>query len=403
MIVGESEAFLFSRSCHVAAIHAWVGSGVISTVLVACGMPLAGRTVGTTRAETVRVERRALAMGTRVEVIVEADDRGRAVAASQAALDVVTDTERRLSTWRDDSELSLLNTTPVGSWAALSAATSRELSEALVWAEATGGAFDPTVGALVRAWDLRGAGRVPSEDDLRALRRRVGHAGLEVSSTGGRRTIDGLEVEEGGFGKGAALRAATAAAVAAGARCVRVDLGGQWASGGTCEEVRLSVSHPADRSREIATFPWSRGSVATSGHSERDVTVNGVTVGHLLDPRTGRPAPYVGSVTVAAPDPLVADVVATALAVMGPDEGALWLRTHPDLVLEALYAFTLTDGGVRLLVTPGVADRIRTAPGVTVRLLARENTDHGPQRGRLESDLGSESTTPDDAPARPRR
>jgi thiamine biosynthesis lipoprotein len=71
--------------------------------------------------------------------------------------------------------------------------------------------------------------------------------------------------------------------------------------------------------------------VATSGTSERWAQVDGRRLGHILDPRTGRPAPAWGSVTVVHPDPLVADILSTALYVMGPDEGLRWLDDHPGI------------------------------------------------------------------------
>lgn len=315
-----------------------------------------------------RIERRALAMGTRLETVVEAADRQRAVAASEAALEAVADTERRLSTWRDDSELARLNGAPVATWVPLSLATAHELADALRWATITGGAFDPTVGALVRAWDLRGAGRVPDEGELEAVRRGVGPAGLELGPHGGRRLVDDMTVEEGGFGKGAGLRAAVAAARTAGADCVRVDLGGQWAGDGSCAPVPMSIGHPADRGTPVATFDWTAGSVATSGHSERRVTADGVTFSHLLDPRTGWPAEDRGSVTVLAADPLAADAVATALAVMGAEEGVRWLEGHREF--EAVFATTDSRGVVRLVATPAVGGMIRPQDGVLVEVVA---------------------------------
>jgi thiamine biosynthesis lipoprotein len=177
-----------------------------------------------------------------------------------------------------------------------------------------------------------------------------------------------MTVEEGGFGKGAGLRTAVAAARAAGADCVRVDLGGQWAGDGSCAPVPMSIAHPADRGTPVATFDWTAGSVATSGHSERRVTADGIAFSHLLDPRTGWPAEDRGSVTVLAADPLAADAVATALAVMGAEEGLRWLEGHREF--EAVFATTDSRGVVRLAATPGVGGRIRPLDGVLVEVVA---------------------------------
>ncbi len=71
--------------------------------------------------------------------------------------------------------------------------------------------------------------------------------------------------------------------------------------------------------------------MSTSGNSERWVERNGSRIGHILDPRTGRPTASWGSVTVVAEDPLAADVLSTALYVQGPDEGLRWMRDDPDV------------------------------------------------------------------------
>ena len=86
----------------------------------------------------------------------------------------------------------------------------------------------------------------------------------------------------------------------------------------------VGVAHPDRREREVARLKLQDRAVATSGESERFVEVEGVRYGHILDPRTGIPVPAWGSVTVVAKDPLVADVLSTALFVMGPDRGSAW-------------------------------------------------------------------------------
>jgi thiamine biosynthesis lipoprotein len=66
------------------------------------------------------------------------------------------------------------------------------------------------------------------------------------------------------------------------------------------------------------------GSLSTSGGSERDRRVQGQRIGHIIDPRTGRPSTFDGSVVVWSERGLAADIISTALYVMGPDEGLRW-------------------------------------------------------------------------------
>ena len=103
----------------------------------------------------------------------------------------------------------------------------------------------------------------------------------------------GARIEEGGFGKGAGLDAALAAAraMAPGAH-IELDFGGQLAWTGRRAPVEVAVADPRDRSRAVLalTLDAAAGSLSTSGNSEHPTVVDGVRIGHLLDPRTGRPA-----------------------------------------------------------------------------------------------------------------
>ena len=99
-------------------------------------------------------------------------------------------------------------------------------------------------------------------------------------------------------------------------------------------------------------------SVSTSGDSERSRTVGGERIGHLLDPRYGRPARDFGSATVVAPSGLAADVLSTAFFVLGPEAG---LELSGELnrrgfANEALF-LVATSEGVKPLATRGLRFR----------------------------------------------
>src|SRR6185295_13164811 len=120
--------------------------------------------------------RRLASMGTTLDLTVLAVDRPAAVAASERAVEALEAAERRLSTWRDDTELAAVNRAPVGAPVPLSKELARDLAAALDCARETGGAFDPTVGALVAAWGLRHGGRHPSDPEIEAALRATGFA-----------------------------------------------------------------------------------------------------------------------------------------------------------------------------------------------------------------------------------
>lgn len=311
------------------------------------------------------LSRQVAAMGTVLEMSVSARDRGTALAASQSLLEAVDAVERRLSTWREDSELSRFNRSVPGIEVGLSEELEADLREARRWWSATGGAFDPGAGSLVAVWDLRGRGRRPSDSELAAARAAAGLEHLVLTLGVGARTAAGFAIEEGGFAKGVALREAAAAALAADASCVVMNFGGHIEVAGDCGERWVEVADPQQRSKSVARISLDSGSVATSGNSERGLVVERVELGHILDPLSGRPAPDWGAVTVVAADPVAADCLATALFVMGPDRGAEWV--HAQTGIEAVFA---KGSGVttQLTATAGLRGRLVTSEGTVTYL-----------------------------------
>ncbi|HUP42846.1 MAG TPA: FAD:protein FMN transferase, partial [Thermoanaerobaculia bacterium] len=228
---------------------------------------------------------------------------------------------------------------------------------------------------------------------LTAARAASGGEGLELRDdrTAVRRW-PGLRIEEGGFGKGAALDAALAAAAAVPeVEQAWIDLGGQVAfyqgrstrvgrwrpsptlrvgegtrERGVIQWTEVLIAHPADRNRPLVALaldPALGGSVATSGNSERGITVGGERRSHLLDPRTGEPAPDFGSLTVWAPTALRADCLSTGLYVLGPEAALAWAAEHPGVEVVVLRAAPTADrasaGRVEVLATPGLEGRLR--------------------------------------------
>lgn len=304
------------------------------------------------------LEREVAAMGTTLVLELEAPSRAEALAASEAAVRAVESVEARLSSWRPDSELSRLSRAPLNQPVELSASFAPELDRAWNWRARTGGAFDPAIAPLVAAWDLRGAGRRPSPAELEAARRAVGSDGFrrEAPATWVR-LREGAGLDAGGFGKGAALDAALAVLLEAGLTGARLDFGGQVAILPTDGGHEIGVVHPDERDRPLLRLRFDSGSVASSGNSERRRSLGGLELGHLLDPRTGRPAPDFGSVSVWCPSAFDADCLSTALFSLGPDAG-LALAAELEGV-EALF-LVRTEEGLRARATRGLEGRLHT-------------------------------------------
>lgn len=271
------------------------------------------------------LERRVLAMGTELSLHLEGTgDLGR---ASEAALAEASRLERACSTWDSASEWSRLNAAQ-GRPVALAPEWIHLLTTLKAWTQRTEGAFDPALWALIQAWGTRHGGTTPTPQDLAKAREASGSGLLHLDPVAGTAWLGHplAGVEEGGFLKGYALdRMKAAAPCAAGL----LDFGGQLLAWG--RPVEASVADPENRHQPRLTLTLHNASLSTSGTSERGR--------HILDPRSGLPCETWGSVAVVAPSGLEADILSTALYVMGPEAGLAWAER------EGVAAIFLLNGG----------------------------------------------------------
>ena len=293
-------------------------------------------------AETV--ERRLVAMGTVLNVRVSGKDRAAALDASEAAVAEIARIERLLSTWARGGPLDRLNQSRPGEPVPVGAEVASLLSEVEAWSLRTGRSFDPTVAPLVRAWNLRGSGRVPAPSEIQRALEAVGPDQISVDAVRGEATRRNSRagVDEGAWGKGYALDRAAAAAESAGGADVLVDLGGQILAR---VSATVDVADPRDRNRRAGSIAIGNQSISTSGNSERGRTAEGVRIGHLLDPHTGSPAPDFGSATAIAPSAFVADILSTAFFVLGPERGLVLSESlrREGFANEALFLVVFRD------------------------------------------------------------
>lgn len=276
------------------------------------------------------VSREVFLMGTRAVLSTWSESRHAGLERLEHLLRALEDTEAQLSTWRTDSEVSTLNAAAGSGTSVLSPSLCEAMKTVDRWTRETNRAFDASIGALIAAWDLHGRGRVPSPRRLEAARRRSGWDRLTFDRSACTLTMPtGMSLDVGGFGKGDALDRARLAVKIEWPWLI--DLGGQVAVAGAPPNANgwdISVAHPRLRDSPALRLRVTTGSLATSAGSERDLRVGGRRIGHILDPRTGRPATFTGSTTVWHQQALVADVLSTALFVMGPEEGVRWADAH---------------------------------------------------------------------------
>ena len=302
----------------------------------------------------VVVSRTVYLMGTRTTLAVETAHRDVALLQLERMVRSLEQTDAELSTWRADSELGVLNQQPVGQSFGISAQLCLMWPELTAWHDETGKAFDPAIGALIDVWGLRRGGRVPSPAQLSAARVLTGldHFDFDAIECRVTRKVD-ASLDAGAFGKGAGLRRLQRD-YGSGFASWLVDLGGQVAVSERPVGAAWSVAiaHPDRRDEVALEILLVGGSLATSGGSERSVVVGGQGVSHILDPRTGRPVNHRGSVSVWHRDPLVADVLSTALYVMGFEEGLRYAEANELAVLFLTYTPASESAAVVIRASP---------------------------------------------------
>jgi thiamine biosynthesis lipoprotein ApbE/Na+-translocating ferredoxin:NAD+ oxidoreductase RnfG subunit len=281
------------------------------------------------------VRRKRYLMGTFCEITAYGDE-----AAVERAFDEIKRLEKVLSNYDERSELSRLNREGrrrAGPDLLAFVRTSLEFSEK------TGGAFDVTVEPLVELWGFKGGKhRVPSDAEIAAARARVGWKRVCVEGDEVR-LEEGTRLDPGAIGKGIAVDRAADALRRAGVRRALVDFGSSLAALGRWE---VALKDPLRPERALGTVTLSDESVSSSGGYEKFFTAGGRTYGHILDPRTGRPAEGVAGTSVVAPTATESDAWSTAAFVLGtpPD--------RPDVLV-------VTDKG-ELRMNEGMRRRLKT-------------------------------------------
>lgn len=258
-------------------------------------------------------------------------------AALQEAVDAV---ERQMSTWRPDSDLMRLNAATPGTWVAVGAGLIEVLGIAAEVTAASGGAFDIGVGEAVCAWGFGPAQGQVDEPAIRSALGRSLRAEVECDTSRGRaRRLNARRLDLSGIAKGFAadqmgrvlrrrhlrgfLAALDGEIVLDG---VRPD-GRPWA-------VALEEPDPALRAARGVIEVTDRA-VATSGDYRHRVQLGADWLSHTIDPRSGGPVRNrLASVTVLGADCARADAWATALMVLGEDDGPILARAKR---LEAIF------------------------------------------------------------------
>lgn len=238
----------------------------------------------------------------------------------------------QMSTWEADSDIARYNRAAAGTAHALPAEFAHVLCAAREIARDSGGAFDPSVGPMVALWGFGAAGgghRVPSAQQIAEIAPRVGWQRLYWQADGRLLQPGGLALDLSGIAKGYGVDAVARWLRQAGVNAALVDVGGELFGYGRKPDgqpwrvlVESAPEEDADAALPPRVLALDELAVATSGDRWHRFDRDGVRYSHTFDPRRGRPvAQAAAAVTVLAGDAMHADAWATAMTVLGVEEG----------------------------------------------------------------------------------
>jgi thiamine biosynthesis lipoprotein len=221
-----------------------------------------------------------------------------------------------LSHWDPDSALSAFNRAPAGSWVTLPSDLARVVDAGLRLAQASGGAFDPAIGALVDVWGYGPPGPCP-RPEAPAIAAALARSGYGRLRWDGERLFQpgGVSLDLSGIAKGYAVDALADLLAHHGIRHSLVEIGGELIGRGVRPDGDpwwVDLEAPPGVDLPPLRVALHQLAVATSGNYRRGE--------HTLDPRTGHPpANGVVAVSVLAPTAMLADALASVATIAWPD------------------------------------------------------------------------------------
>ena len=298
------------------------------------------------------VQQQFFAMDTIMSITAYGPGSEDAVAAAVAR---VNELEGLLSRTRTASEVTSLYLAAPES-VPVSNDTLQILKLAAEWYDKTDGAFDITIAPVTAAWGFGGSGeyQVPSPEKLNELLNIVDGSSLILTEHTAALPVKGMEVDLGGIAKGYAASQAEQVLRAAGVEHALLDLGRNVTVIGAKPDGnpwRVAVQDPADSTGTVGILSLQDRSAVTSGGYQRYFEQDGITYHHIIDPRTGYPSDSgLLSATVVCPDSGLADLLSTAVFVLGEEAAlALWRA-------EGCFELILVTEDSRVVITEGLTD-----------------------------------------------
>jgi thiamine biosynthesis lipoprotein len=286
----------------------------------------------------VRYEASHEAMGTVFTVVAYGRDRNYLAEVVDEVFDEVDRLDAQMSNYKPESELSGINREAGSRDVLVEPKFFQLLEDSFRYSRETGGAFDITVGPLMKLWGFfRGQGRVPRPAEIAEALTRVGYQHVMLDPT--RRSIRfdtrGVELDLGGIAKGYAVDQAVGILRANGISVALVSSGTSsiYALGSPPNERgwTIKVRDPYNPDKVGDVIHLENYSLSTSGSYEKFFQVGGKTYCHIMDPHTGWPVQNMLSAGILAPSTIQSEALSKPFFIWGPAGSRNYLASHASL------------------------------------------------------------------------
>jgi len=277
-------------------------------------------------------------MGTVYRVAAYGHDAQFLAATVNEVFEEVDRLDGQMSNYKPESELSRINREAAREDVVVEPQLFGLIQLCMRLSEDTGGAFDITVGPLMKAWGFfRGQGRVPSPQEIHEVLKHVGYSHVHLDAK--RHTLHfdepGIELDLGAKAKGYAVDRAVEILKKKGISSALVSAGtssiyGVGAPPGE-KGWKISLRDPFDEDKAAEVVYLKNFSLSTSGSYERFFKIGGKTYSHIMDPHTGVPIKGVLSACAFTERTTDSDGLSTALYVLGVEASRNYLARHPNI------------------------------------------------------------------------
>jgi thiamine biosynthesis lipoprotein len=301
-----------------------------------------------------------VAMGTVIEITLIGDNEEAANKAALQAFQEMKRIEQLMSPWIESGDVFRINQSSGKERVKISNETLEVIKKAQEISELSDGRFDITVGPLAELWRKAREKKIPPfAEEVKEKLGLVNFKNIEMDREG--KVFlkkKGMAIDLGGIAKGYAVDRAFELLKSLGYKNLIVNAGGDLRVGGlkNNQPWSIGIQHPRESKNFLARISISDMAVATSGDYERFFIYGGKRYHHIFNPKDGFPTDDCQSVTVLCKEGMMADALATAVFVLGPEKGYALCQK-----LEGVDCLIMDKEG-KIIFSPGLKDRILFGP-----------------------------------------